>query len=272
MAQRPPLHDLRAIFFDLFNTLARFWPPREEVQSAACRDFGIQVTHQGIALGYARADAFMAQENAGPLPLRLRSPEARAAFFGEYERLILQGAGADVGLDLAGRVWERVRQIPYDMTLFDDVVPNLDLLRRRGLTLGLITNMNRDGRELTESLGLKGHVDFAVTSQEVGAEKPGAPIFLAALERAGVGAEQAAHVGDQVTSDVEGALGVGIRPVLMDRFATLSAGSEQAPSTGSPKSPESPRTGKALSTGSGQALDGVPVVRSMVELVALVNG
>ena len=183
----------------------------------ACRDFGLQVTHEGIARGYARADAFMAQENAGPLPLRLRSPEARAAFFAEYERLILQGSGADVGLDLAGQVWERVRQIPYGMVLFDDVLPNLDLLRGRGLTLGLITNMNRDGGELAESLGLAPYLDFTVTSIEVGAEKPHPPIFLAALAKAGAEPGEVVHVGDQITSDVEGARGVGISPILLDR-------------------------------------------------------
>ena len=49
-------------------------------------------------------------------------------------------------------------------------------------------------------------------------------------------------MGDQVTSDVEGARGVGIRPVLMDRFGTMDR------------------------------LDGVPMVHTMVELVELVHG
>ena len=258
MPPTKPLHGVRAIFFDLYNTLARFWPPREEVQAQACRDFDIEVTPEGIARGYALADAFMAGENAGGAPLRRRSPEGRAAFFAEYERLVLQGAGVEVGLGLAGQVWERVRQIPYDLALFDDVLPSLERLRSLGLTLGLISNMNREGKELAESLGLAAHVDFVVTSQEVGWEKPNPPIFQAALQKAGVGPDQAAHVGDQYTSDVVGARNVGIQPVLMDRFGTPAAGS-----------------GRALSTESGQAverLDGVPVVRSMEELVGLVEG
>ena len=38
-----------------------------------------------------------------------------------------------------------------------------------------------------------------------------------ALERAGVSAAEAVHVGDQYNIDIVGAQGVGISPVLLDR-------------------------------------------------------
>ena len=56
-----------------------------------------------------------------------------------------------------------------------------------------------------------------MTSGEVGYEKPHAPIFHEALRRSGVEAEAALHVGDQITSDVQGAANAGISPVLLDR-------------------------------------------------------
>ena len=34
---------IKAVFFDWFNTLARYDPPREELQVAACRAFNIEV-------------------------------------------------------------------------------------------------------------------------------------------------------------------------------------------------------------------------------------
>ena len=211
------LHGARAVFFDLYNTLARFWPPREELQAKACRALGLSVTPQGIAGGYAVADAFMAAENAR-LPLRQRDPQDVHAFFAEYERLILVGAGVDTDLLLAAQVWEQVRLLPYDLTLFDDVVPSLGHLRSVGLILGLISNINRNGEELCQSLGLGTAIDFVVTSQEVQAEKPHPPIFLAALERGAVEPSLAVHVGDQYISDILGARNVGIHPVMMDRY------------------------------------------------------
>ena len=61
------------------------------------------------------------------------------------------------------------------------------------------------------------HLDFSITSQEVGAEKPDPLIFERALQRADAQPESAVHVGDQITSDVAGAVNVGINAVLLDR-------------------------------------------------------
>ena len=82
----------------------------------------------------------------------------------------------------------------------------------------MLTNLARDMDYICNRLGLEPYIDFVVTSQEVGVDKPNPPIFLAALERAGVNASEAIHVGDQYKFDVVGARGVGIAPILIDRY------------------------------------------------------
>lgn len=200
----------------MYGTLAGFKPSRFQVQSQACADFGIQVTPEGIVKGYAAADAYMNDQNARS-PVRLRDGSGKDEFFGEYERLVLAGSGVSVSRAQALEVFRGVRRIPYDLAPFDDVAPTLRRLRARGLSLGMITNIDRDPGELAGNLGLTDHLDLTVTSAEVNAEKPHPAIFRAALEKAGVEAHQAVHVGDQPSSDVEGAMGVGINPVLLDR-------------------------------------------------------
>ncbi len=223
MTTRKQLHGVRAVFFDLFNTLVRFWPPRDQVQAEACKDFGITVAPAGIDRGYALADALMAQQNASATPLRTLTPEQTQAFFARYEQLILHGAGAEVDLALAERIWQRVRQARYSMVLFDDVLPAMARLKQRNLTLGVISNLNRPSAALAQELGLDGAVHFVVTAHETRAEKPDPAMFMAALARAGVSPGEAVHVGDQIASDVEGARAVGIQPVLMDRYRTGGA-------------------------------------------------
>jgi HAD superfamily hydrolase (TIGR01549 family) len=207
---------VKAVFLDFYNTLVRFWPPLDEIQQAACRELGLNVSKEGVRKGYVLADDFMSQENA-VLPLADRNPEERGRFFAEYERLILQGAGIDVTTRLAEQVWQMAIQVPKDFDLFEDVVPGLDLLKKRGITLGVISNLRQDMDQLCRKLGLEPYLNFCVTSAEAGAEKPHPPIFLAALKRAQVSPEEAVHVGDQYRSDVEGAKAVGIVPVLIDR-------------------------------------------------------
>ncbi|MBI2872353.1 MAG: HAD-IA family hydrolase [Chloroflexi bacterium] len=209
-----------AVFFDLYGTLARFHPPTEVLQATACREFGMEVTPEGIIRGYAAADDFMARENAR-VPIFQREEPERKTFFAEYQRLILRGAGVSASTELARRVWERVSQIPKDLALFDDVLPALEELKRRRLVLGLISNINRNMEELTRRLDIGRYLDFWVTSQEVGANKPDPRIFEVALRKAHTWPSRALHVGDQYNSDVVGAYDVGIRPLLLDREGIL---------------------------------------------------
>ena len=207
---------VQAIFFDVYGTLAGFRPDRFEIQSEACSRFGIELTREGVLRGYALADVFMSEQNAVK-PVRMMDDEERERFFGEYERRVLRGCGFDVTVDQAMEIWQAVRSIPYGMARYDDVLPAFDLLKQQGFTLGLISNMNASADEIVQNMGLAPYLDFVVTSGEVGVEKPHAPIFREALRRSGAAPEDTIHVGDQLTSDVAGAMNVGIGPVLIDR-------------------------------------------------------
>ncbi len=211
------MNDIRAVFFDLYGTLAGFDPPREEIQARAAAKLGFKVTGEGIDAGYHLADEFMARQNAHR-PLRTLNSNEQEAFFSRFEQLVLQGSGHKVDLAVAGQVWAEVRKQEYRIALFPDVIDGLDLLRTLGLTVSVISNMNTTSEQLCDDMGLTGHVDFAITSGETGYEKPDPRIFKAGLTMAGVKAAQAAFVGDQLESDIYGAENAGMRPVLMDRY------------------------------------------------------
>lgn len=213
---------IKAVFFDFYGTLAGFHPPKEEVQAQAMASMGFQASHEGIIRGYLEADRLMSEVNSTDSPLRGMSSEERLEFFARYEQLILKGAGIDTDLETAAKVWAKVQSVPYGFALFNDVLPTLDLLRARGLTVGLISNIGGNASNLTTQLGLTGHLDFVVTSQDAGIEKPHPPIFRLALARASAKPEEALHVGDSPISDVAGARNVGIKPLLIDRDGTMA--------------------------------------------------
>lgn len=207
---------IKAISFDFYNTLVRFWPPLDEIQQAACRELGIGVAKAAVNQGYAVADVYFNQENAVQ-PLSLRSEEERLAFFSRYEQIILENAGVPVSLGLATRIWQLAMSVPKDFVPFDDVIPALEALRTDGYLLGVLSNLRRDMGQLCRRLGLAPYLDFCISSAEAGAEKPHPPIFLAALKRAAATPDETVHVGDQYRADVLGARAVGIHPVLIDR-------------------------------------------------------
>ena len=207
---------IKSISFDFYNTLVQFWPPLTEVQQGACRELGLRVSKERLERGYSVADVYFNQENA-TRALALRTDVERADFFARYEQIILGNAGLPVSQDLAGQIWTMAMSIPKDFVTFDDAIPALAALHSGGYRLGVLTNLRRDMAELCQRLGLAPYLDFYINSEEAGAEKPHASMFLAALKRASVAPGEAVHVGDQYKSDVLGARAVGIHPVLIDR-------------------------------------------------------
>ena len=207
---------IKAVFFDFYNTLARFWPPLDQIQQAACRELGLHVDAAAIDYGYSVADLYFNRENE-IRPLAQRSDAERLAFFARYEQLLLEKAGLPVSLDLARQVWQIAISVPKDFIPFADTRPALARLRAQGYRLGVITNLRRDLDQLCDNLGLTPYLDFILTAAEVGAEKPAPEMFAAALQRAAARPGEAVHVGDQPRSDVLGARAAGIYPVLLDR-------------------------------------------------------
>ncbi len=209
--------ELKAVFFDVYGTLAGFDPPREQIQAQAAGKFGLKVTREGIDAGYHMADEFMTRQNSLK-PIRKMNGNEQWAFFSRFEQLVLKGAGHEVELSLAGEIWAEIRKQEYHIALFPDVIDGLSRLRQSGLIVGVISNMNSGSQELCDDMGLTGHVEVAVTSGETGVEKPDKRIFEAALTKARVSAEEAIFVGDQIESDIHGAENAGLTPVLIDRY------------------------------------------------------
>jgi putative hydrolase of the HAD superfamily len=100
---------------------------------------------------------------------------------------------------------------------YPDVAPALEELRARGLRLVVASNWDCSLPQVLADAGLLPLVDGVVASAVVGADKPAAAVFEAALRLAGSDASRAVHVGDSPAKDVEGARRAGIRAVLIDR-------------------------------------------------------
>ncbi len=209
---------IKAVFFDWFNTLARFEPPREELYRQAFRQFGIELPTKDVRRGILIADRYYFEENAKS-PLGKRSPQEQMEVYLHYPTSILTEARVKAPKELPLKVLMIVKEQFKGSTfvLFDDVLSTLATLKQQKLVLGLLTNATRDMISVHRKLGLEPYLNFVITSEEAGAEKPKLPIFLAALDRAGVKALEAAHVGDQYELDVVGARGAGIKPILVDR-------------------------------------------------------
>ena len=106
--------------------------------------------------------------------------------------------------------------IPYS-AIFDARPIILETLKKRGVVLGVISNWDSRLISTLENIGIARFFDFILPSAVVGSAKPDKKIFEEALRRSGVAPHEACHIGDEMRTDVTGAEGVGIHPILLDR-------------------------------------------------------
>lgn len=207
---------IKAVFFDLYQTLIHYQPSQEELEAAALKSLGIVVTAAALRRPMLTANEFIYQRIAEK-PLSRRTREETMALYAEYQRIVLKEAGIAADEKIVLRLLGMMQQAKMDLIIFDDVLAALDDLKKRGFKTGLISNIDQNMSEALDKLGLSARLDIIVTSQDAGFTKPKPEIFRYALDKAGVKPEAAVYIGDQYQVDIIGAQGAGMRGILIDR-------------------------------------------------------
>jgi len=207
---------IKAVFFDMYNTLICYDPPREETQAEALKKFGFEFKPEQLTVPILAADEYFYEENA-KLALAKRSEEEKKNLWAQYEVVLLKEAGITPTKELIGAMLMEMSNFKYEMAIYDDVIPALIEIKNRGLITGLVSNADRDVTAMLERLQLNTLLDVIVTSLEVGFTKPHREIFDAAVTKAGIEAGEAVFIGDQYKVDIQGAINAGMSGILLDR-------------------------------------------------------
>jgi putative hydrolase of the HAD superfamily len=215
-----------AVLLDALGTLISFDPPAPRLRLALRERLGIDVSLQDAEAAMRAEIAYYRQH--------LHEGRDAASLAGLRSRCAA-AMGPVLGVDVpVGALLDALHFFAYP-----DAAPALRELRAAGLRMVVVSNWDHSLHERLQETGLADLVDGALASAEVGSAKPDGAIFAAALELAGT--DDAWHVGDTVEADVQGALGAGLRPVLIARGKDVSAP------------------------------DGVPVIDSLAALLPLVS-
>ena len=194
---------LRAVFFDVGGTLIHPWPSVGAVYAATAVRHGLTVTPEQME------NAFRGSWTA------LKRPGLTVSRKDWWRELVFRTLGQENEACFK-ELFERFARAE-SWRVYPDVEDTLREARDRGLHIGVISNWDERLRPLLGEIGLVSRFDSVTVSCEVGVEKPGAAIFLAALRAAGVSASAAMHVGDSYNDDIRGAEAIGMRAVLVNR-------------------------------------------------------
>jgi HAD superfamily hydrolase (TIGR01549 family) len=100
--------------------------------------------------------------------------------------------------------------------LYPDVKPVLKALGAQ-FKLGLVANSGEAALRALRRDGLQDLFEVLVLADLVGIEKPNDKIFQYALDKAGIPASRAVHVGNRLDSDIRPAKGLGLRTIWILR-------------------------------------------------------
>jgi HAD superfamily hydrolase (TIGR01509 family) len=225
---------LKAVTFDLWQTLILDTPEGLR-QARANRVRGIHeiLSREGIVTELAAVG--QAYDEVGSRLEEIWATRRDVGSRGQV-RLLLTCLGLDGAVPAEGRLMDALEEAYCLPILSAMPILNvgardvLETLQRRGLRLALICNTGRTPskmlRLVLERLGLAPYLGALSFSDEVGLRKPHPEIFHRTLTALGVAAAEAAHVGDDVTTDVAGARAVGMRAIHLCHPSSISQPSD----------------------------------------------
>lgn len=213
------------VFFDWTNTLVRVRGSVGEIYVEHARRYGLAPVAQAIDDDFAHVIQSLPQHTTpGLTDPEIASRERE--WWRQVSRRSLDPFGPFPRFDeFFDDVFEFFRRREA-WELLPAARETLETLRAQGRHLGIISDMDSRLYDALNALDLASFFETIALSFRVGYQKPERRLFLDALTRAGADATRAAHVGDSLTSDVEGALDAGLIAIHLDETGTSTAGGE----------------------------------------------
>jgi len=204
---------IEVLFFDATETLIYIPKGVGWHYAQAAREMGAMLEPEALNAAFKRVFRAMPVRPVGEGP---RADDDR----GWWRELVFRVLDLMPAHALDREIYfERVYEAFADPGIWDlypDTRPALEALAGH-YRLGVVSNFDGRLHRLLEGLGLKDFFEQVVVSSETGVDKPDARIFQRALERFGVAAEKAMHVGDSPAHDWEGAAAAGLHVFQLHR-------------------------------------------------------
>jgi HAD superfamily hydrolase (TIGR01549 family) len=201
------MSDIKGILIDLDNTFYEYAP---------CHEHGFNQAFELLKkkAHFKTIEEFQEAYKKAQKRLKATTPNQAASHNRVlYFQLMLEDIGLfdpELVLELYEAYW---KNFIAKMKLFDDFKDFLRTAKEKEIKIVVVTDLTAhiQQRKLI-NLELNDNIDFLVTSEEAGAEKPSPIMFELGLKKIGLAAHEVVFIGDNFDKDIEGANVLGIRP------------------------------------------------------------
>lgn len=220
--------DIRAVFFDLDDTLCAYWAASRKGLREAIDSANLGIDTDEVIHAWREVFATFSKEIKSD-PWYRRYLESGEPTRTEHLRrtLVKLGIASEEKAKEISREYARLRD--RYLVLFPEARPLLEHLRGR-YVLGLITNGPADvQRQEIETLDIAQYFDHIFIEGEVKIGKPEIEIFEAARKMCGFEPHQMLFVGNAFEHDVQGAKNAGWWAIWANRGEEVDPGTEPRP-------------------------------------------
>ncbi|MCJ7562106.1 MAG: HAD family hydrolase [Thermoplasmata archaeon] len=204
-----------AVLFDAGGVLWDLNPTHKELISRVLSSNGEDVDDAKLISAMRKA------ERVTDLAFSKLHGKDESSFQNDYDRIVLEEIRSVIDLETFSRDMSKEFEthamkveswVPYP-----DAIPTLIATKTRGFVVGLISNATELARRVLANLDMEKYFDLIVISDEVGVRKPDKRIFEIALDMAETRAHRSLFLGDRPSIDMVGAIGAGMKAILVDR-------------------------------------------------------
>lgn len=191
--------EIKFLYFDVANTLLHK-PALFEKMQTVLHESGLSTDYNELQVRHkllSEVIKFPDQTNAD--------------FYHQFNEELLRLMGILPDEKIINRIFRDCSYLPWQP--YDDFIFLQDII----LPKGIISNWDSN---LQKQLELLNPVTFSpvIGSMEAGISKPGPELYRLAIQKSGVKPGEILYIGDSVKLDIEPALKMGIKAVLIDRL------------------------------------------------------
>jgi len=205
------LNPIKAIFFDLGDTLASTDPPYLHRIAQAMREAGLDISNKDLELVYTKADykLFLKHKERGGITPR------------DYRQWVLPLLYEPLlpAKEISGfrqKVRAELSRIEFGRVALPGAVDLLDNLKGKGYKLGVISNNDGRAEEKCEEVRIREYFEVVLDSTNLDLIKPDSRIFKHALNSLGLSSGEAIHIGDMYGADVMGGMNAGLDVIWLN--------------------------------------------------------
>lgn len=196
---------IKAILSDLDNTLYEYDPCNKAGMEAMIKEASkiLKWKEEFIAEEFIKARELI--KNRIP---NTASSHLRLLYIHKMLENITNKSNTELGIYLNDLFWQKYFQ---KMSLYDNLRTFFKSAKQENKIIAIVTNLTAEIQfKKIRRLGLANVIDYIITSEEIGAEKPDPKIFQLALEKVKCPPNECLFLGDDEESDRKGALEAGM--------------------------------------------------------------